>query len=206
MYHHINNSDNWFATSESSLNEQMTWLAANGYVSIAPSDLFRAMTSDTDLPGKPVMLTIDDGNHTDHVFAATLAQHGFRGTYFWPDTSPLSVKEMIELAAQGEIGAHTRSHTNLSTLSHADQKAEINDNLQRLRCITGQPVRSFAYPYGEFNDASSEVVRELGFDLAFNASGTPITIGDIDRFHVPRFEISNGISLEEFIIRVKAWR
>lgn len=206
MYHHINDSDDRFATSEAALAEQMRWLAENGYASIVASDLTRAMALEAPLPRQPVMLTIDDGNRTDHVFAATLAQHGFRGVYFWPDTSPLAEAEMVELAEQGEIGAHTRSHPDLTTLARADQRAEVDENARRLRRITGQPVATFAYPYGKFDEATPDVVDELGFDLAFDAWGEPTAIADIDRLHVPRFEIPNGISLDEFITRVEAWR
>ena len=206
MYHHINDSDDWFATSESSLAAQMDWLAANGYVSVVAGDLTAALTIDAPLPERPVMLTIDDGNRTDLVFAATLARHGYRGVYFWPDTSPLSEAEMVDLAAQGEIGAHTRTHPDLSTLARAEQRAEMDENARRLRSITGQPVGTFAYPYGRFDEASPEVVVELGFDLAFDAWGEPTAVGDIDRLHVPRFEIPNGISLDAFITRVEAWR
>jgi len=72
--------------------------------------------------------------------------------------------------------------------------------------VTGQPVVTFAYPYGKFDEVSPDVVAELGFDLAFNAWGEPTAVGDIDRLHVPRFEIPNGISLDDFIARVEAWR
>jgi len=206
MYHHISDTNDRFATSEAALGEQMAWLHANGYVTIATGDLSAAMTSGAPLPRKPVMLTIDDGNRSDHVFAATLARHGFRGVYFWPDTSPLSEPEMVELAEQGEIGAHTRTHPDLTTLARADQRADIDENARRLRDVTGQPVVTFAYPYGRFDEASSEVVAELGFDLAFDAWGEPTAVGDLDRLHVPRLEIPNGLSLDDFITRVEAWR
>lgn len=206
MYHHINETDDWFATPESVLNEQMAWLAENGYVAMLPRDLALAMSTGAALPDKPVMLTIDDGNLSDRIFAETLERYGFRGVFFWPDTSPLSEAEMIELAAHGEIGAHTSTHPYLTKLSRAEQEREITRNLHRLRAITGQPIRAFAYPYGDFNDASTEIVESLGFDLAFNAWGKPIEIDDIDRWHVPRFEIPHGITLDAFIARVEAWR
>lgn len=206
MYHHVNDSDDWFATSEAALDGQMGWLRENGYAAVAAGDLVRTMTTGAPLPERPVMLTVDDGNRTDLVFAAVLARHGFRGVYLWPDTSPLSEAEMVELAALGEIGGHTRTHPDLATLSPEEQRSEVAGNLDRLRRVTGQPVRCFAYPYGRFDDASAEIVAELGLDLAFDASGSPTAIGALDRLHVPRFEIPNGIALADFAARVEAWR
>lgn len=206
MYHRINDSDDRFSTSEAALDEQMGWLAENGYASIAVGDLVRTMTAGAPLPARPVMLTVDDGNRTDPVFAAVLARHGFRGVYFLPDTSPLSDAEMVELAALGEIGGHTRTHPDLATLSPEDQRSEIAGNLDRLRRVTGQPVRSFAYPYGRFDDASTGVVAALGLDLAFDAWGPRRALADVDRLHVPRLEIPNGIAPADFASRVEAWR
>lgn len=163
------------------------------------------MTGKVSLPEKPVMITIDDGNRTDLIFAAELAKHGFRGVYCFPDISALSEAEIIDLAAQGEICGHTRTHPDLSRLCRSDQETEILENRSRLQGITGQPIRCFSYPYGKFNDASVKVVAELGFDLAFDASGTPTAFDAIDRFHLPRFEVHNGMSLEAFAERVRAW-
>ena len=204
MYHHINDSDGRFATSEAALDEQMAWLSRQGYASVLASDLLGAMSAGAPLPEKPVMLTIDDGNRSDLIFAAVLARHGFQGVYFWPNTSPLTPDEMVSLAARGEICAHTCTHPNLEFVSKADQRPEIVENQQRLQVITGQPVRCFAYPYGRFSSASVEVLTEQGFALAFDAFGGPTAIGDLDRLHIPRREVRNGISMAAFIALVEA--
>jgi len=120
----------------------------------------------------------------------------------------LSHREVRRLAQGGlvEIGAHTVTHPVLSSISAAQQRAEIQDSKRRLEEIIDQPVLSFAYPYGERSDYTAEtvrIVRDEGFSLACSNFKGVVQPG-ADLFQLPRFVVGdwNG---EEFERRLKEW-
>jgi len=70
-----------------------------------------------------------------------------------------------------EIGGHTVRHPILSRASLADQRWEIEQNLQDIERWTGKPARAFAYPNGrhgvDYNSDTLTILRERGVDFAF---------------------------------------
>ncbi|QDU67388.1 polysaccharide deacetylase family protein [Engelhardtia mirabilis] len=77
------------------------------------------------------------------------------------------------LAAAGiELGGHTVNHVILSRLDREGARAEIDGCRASLaRELGGGGTRTFAYPFGrrwDYNDETSAVTREVGFDLAVN--------------------------------------
>ena len=92
------------------------------------------------------------------------------------DDDPRALMTPAELAALGqlpgvEIGAHTARHAILARASPARQREEIAESREAIAAWTGHPVRAFAYPNGrpgiDYSAETVEVVRDLGFDLAF---------------------------------------
>jgi peptidoglycan/xylan/chitin deacetylase (PgdA/CDA1 family) len=91
------------------------------------------------------------------------------------------------------LGAHTMSHPSLATLTIEAQRNEIEQSRSRLMDLLGHSVSTFAYPFGQRSDYSSDtisIVREAGFASACSAfSGTvqPST----DRFQLPRMHVED---------------
>jgi peptidoglycan/xylan/chitin deacetylase (PgdA/CDA1 family) len=104
------------------------------------------------------------------------------------------------------VGAHTISHPILSALPLATQQNEIIGSRDLLQAILGEPVTSFAYPYGGDGDYTSEtvdVVREAGFECAFStASG--LTSKDSEPLRLPRIWVRNW-SPDIFTDRLHGW-
>jgi peptidoglycan/xylan/chitin deacetylase (PgdA/CDA1 family) len=125
-----------------------------------------------------------------------------------PTHLPLTEDETVALAKDGlvEIGAHTVTHPVLSMLPIAEQKAEIAVSKARLQHIIGQPVASFAYPYGTLSDYKAETVKaveQLGFECACSTFPNVVTSGR-ERFQLPRFTVRdwNGDELRRHL---QAW-
>lgn len=79
------------------------------------------------------------------------------------------------LRAGHTVGGHTRSHARMSELSVAEQKAEIRDDRTRLAEMLGTSITTFAYPFGNDSDYTSDtahLVREAGYTHAFTTHGT----------------------------------
>jgi len=70
------------------------------------------------------------------------------------------------LAAGNWIGAHTRNHPRLSKIPRHLAREEITSGKKKLEDQFGQPIEHFAYPFGDYDDAVVEMVREAGFKTA----------------------------------------
>jgi len=157
-------------------------------------------------PPRTVAITFDDG-YADNLLAVdALQQRGMRATFFvvtgslgsqsgWrdPDVSPqpmLSREELRTMAEAGmEIGSHSRSHARLPDLSARETKDEVAGSRIDLEEIMGTPVKSFAYPYGQYTPKTIDAVREAGYQVAcstrpgFHRDGNPYELRRISVFN-----------------------
>ena len=87
-----------------------------------------------------------------------------------------------------EIGGHTMTHPKLDTLTEKQQLDEISTNKRQLEEIIGEPLISFAYPYGIHNQVSKEIVQELGYDFAVATDNGPLSMHQ-DLYQIRRIAI-----------------
>lgn len=64
------------------------------------------------------------------------------------------------------FGAHSVTHPALSGLTADEQRAEIEASRTACAALTGVTPAAFAYPYGDYDDTTVELVREAGFTVA----------------------------------------
>lgn len=83
-----------------------------------------------------------------------------------------------------EIGAHTHTHPRLSRLAREWQAHEIRLNRERLAALTGAEVRFMAYPFGDYNRDTVDVVQSMGFEAAFAVH--PLPVEGSAMFQLPR--------------------
>jgi len=106
-----------------------------------------------------------------------------------PDVSALYAGmtfEQLKLAGQCsllEVGAHTITHPFLDQLTREEQSMEINESRRVLSGITGKPIRYFAYPGGNYNRDTVELVKTTGYEASFAVIAQKI-------WPDPEFEIS----------------
>jgi peptidoglycan/xylan/chitin deacetylase (PgdA/CDA1 family) len=116
--------------------------------------------------------------------APLLAEEGVPATVFvvsgWlgrphrtaPWTRIMTESELAELRATGvEIGAHSVSHPDLSTLSYEAALEELTGSKKQLEAVLGEPVEVAAYPYGRANAETVRACRAAGFLAACSATG-----------------------------------
>jgi len=111
---------------------------------------------------------------------------------------PVTHAELQRLADSPliEIGGHTRTHADLSTLSRAQAATEIGDGRRDLIEMTGRDVRSFAYPYGRFGPDTIADIRDAGFACAGNSRPGRATPRN-DPLALPRLHATD-LSAEHF--------
>jgi peptidoglycan/xylan/chitin deacetylase (PgdA/CDA1 family)/glycosyltransferase involved in cell wall biosynthesis len=170
-----------------------------------------------------VMITADDG-YVDNLtrMLPLLKRYGFRAVVYvvtgedhnrWDVNDPenpdvrvnlMSASEVQQLAASGhvEIGGHTVSHQRLTKLSPSEQRTEILQNKRDLESITGQPVLSFAYPYGELNEQTKRAVAEAGYQFAVATDSGPLLM-HADPLQIRRFAIFPRTDLFAFWRKVR---
>lgn len=105
---------------------------------------------------------------------------------------PMSRDQAAALAASSviSVGAHSMEHPALSDLSPDDRRREIEDS--RLACadLTGAPPEVFAYPYGDYDDATVEAVRDAGFLTAVTTDEALVAPG-CDSLRLPRLQVGD---------------
>ena len=146
--------------------------------------LFRELDNISALPDKTVILTFDDG-YADNYEGAflPLVANNMKATWFittdcigkhshWmgapsPQTQMLTSEQLLQMEKAGmEIGSHTCSHPDLTTLSYQQQRNEMAKSKQILESIIHGKISSFAYPYGKYNTDSIEAAKDVDYQFA----------------------------------------
>jgi peptidoglycan/xylan/chitin deacetylase (PgdA/CDA1 family) len=125
-----------------------------------------------------------------------------------PEYRALNASEMVAMTSGGsiEIGAHSLTHSRLSSLPADCVAIEIARAKADLEGDLGRPVQSFAYPYGHPADVGAHAaaaVAEAGFECACSSSPGLVEAAT-DRYLLPRFHAGNWPA-DEFERRVQAW-
>ncbi|NMO16966.1 polysaccharide deacetylase family protein [Pyxidicoccus fallax] len=123
-----------------------------------------------------VSLNFDDGLASQLQAAAILEVRGMRGTFFinsgrLGQSGRLTLAQVRALQDAGhEIGGHTLTHPRLTTLSADDQRREIcNDRVALLNA--GLRVTSFAYPFGDKDSVTRQIVIDCNYNSARESGG-----------------------------------
>jgi peptidoglycan/xylan/chitin deacetylase (PgdA/CDA1 family) len=116
-----------------------------------------------------VSLDFDDGFESGYLLGLPIFQAaGFKTTQFiithsvdGPDYI-VDYQLLAEKAAGNEMAAHTQTHPHLSTLTQSQQQTEIDGSIQDMLSMWGVNSTSFAYPYGDHDLATLQIVKASG--------------------------------------------
>ena len=115
-----------------------------------------------------IYLSIDDGHPLDLKTAEILVKRNLKAIFYIPikkiGSKRISNKEIKNLSPQFEIGGHTYNHIDLTKVSLNKAWKEIYDGKRALEDILGWKIRSFAFPYGHYNDQLIKLVKKAGFE------------------------------------------
>ncbi|HEY0792724.1 MAG TPA: polysaccharide deacetylase family protein [Chthoniobacterales bacterium] len=179
-------------------------LASAGFRTVDFSQLAAPAVSLPSPRDKHVLISFDDGFvGTLQQAGVPLQQHGFSAIQFivadllgkrneWDlgkDTAmqPLMDEAQLRdwLALGHQIGAHTRTHPDLTTLSLLEAREQIVGSKKKLEDSFQIPIRHFAYPYGAYTQPLAELVAEAGFETACTTEPGVVTAG-CKPFELPR--------------------
>jgi peptidoglycan/xylan/chitin deacetylase (PgdA/CDA1 family) len=168
--------------------QQMKFLQDSGYHVITFSDLADYLEQGRELPTLPVIISFDDGWVTQYENALPfLSQYHFSATFFVVTDyighrGFISWAQLQTLLADGmKIGSHSRSHPRLTKIA---DPALLWDQIYNSKAVLESqlevPVAEFAYPYGLYNTAATEMVKAAGYRLGRGCcSGVAHTSTDV---------------------------
>nr|WP_274636858.1 polysaccharide deacetylase family protein [Microbacterium bovistercoris] len=176
--------------------QQLELALEAGYRFVPAAELARTGGGPRDLS-----ITFDDGARSVLTTAAPiLASYGIPYSLFvvsaWSEDGhrgmALSWDEICSLADQGaEIGNHSSTHPDFSTLSKDQALEEIGGASELIESRTGIRTTTFAIPLGQsanWTDDADDAARELGYDVIYAQAEETRRSGTVARTFVTRYD------------------
>lgn len=204
-YHSVSPSaNNEVIITPELLRSELQYLKNEGYTTLTLKDLSDYLLNNSPIPLKSIVITFDDGYMDNYNNAFPILKElemnatifcitsRLDGSYY---LSPDAIKEMSDYGI--DIQSHTINHPKLDSLTYDKQLAELKESKQALESITGKPVTSIAYPFGNFNDYTIRAAKSAGYSFGFTTNRGLADRTD-DSFKIDRIYISSNYNLKLF--------
>ncbi|MCL2361720.1 MAG: polysaccharide deacetylase family protein [Defluviitaleaceae bacterium] len=201
MYHLVTENSRYvgkYGIRPSELKSDLEYLRDNGYNTIVIQDLINFVEEGKPLPNKPIVLTFDDGNSSDHQYLLPLLkefdmkavssiigvttdkitrQHAENPDGRYPN---MTWGQVVELHESGAIEIQSHGFDLHGKAGAGKRRGESVDayhqrlmtDLRKLddRCNEhlGYRPNTFCYPYGIISKDSQAVLEELGYKASLS--------------------------------------
>jgi peptidoglycan/xylan/chitin deacetylase (PgdA/CDA1 family) len=198
--------------SKERFTEQMSYLSQMGYRGMTLRDAAAALAERRRL-SQAVVVTFDDGYKSFyHIAFPILCRFGLSATVFavtgkvgdasrWDLESAAELMDWSELRelhqAGVEVGSHTVNHPRLTQMPADAAKREIENSRQALEQELGAAVSSFAYPYGDWNDAVARLAEQARYRVACSTLRGNLHWPE-DLYHLKRVPVHEFTGLRRF--------
>jgi peptidoglycan/xylan/chitin deacetylase (PgdA/CDA1 family) len=181
--------------------EQMKAIKESGIPVISLNDVLEWRKGKKNIPEESIVITMDDGWEGVYTFAyPVLKEYGFPFTiylykkYVNIGGRSLSWDQIREMMKHGcEVGSHSVSHESLrgkKNRTDADQQlwllGELKDSKEFLEKNLGITCTSFAYPFGIFDDSTTELAHQVGYETLITVNNQKVTwdspLGKLGRY------------------------
>ncbi len=108
------------------------------------------------------------------------------------DTHRSMTRDEVRTASSDliEFGSHALTHPSLPQLDPAERVNQIFESIEACAELSGTRPRAFAYPYGDYDADSRQLIEEAGYLCACRADGSFVR-RDTDRFALPRIFVGD---------------
>lgn len=205
LYHHIgeNAANNRYYISPQVFEKQMQELKNWGYQTITAAYLAEVILQGGSLPGRPVVITFDDGDLDvfENAFPI-LDELGFVATMYvvsnyMDQPNYISTEQLQQLAQAGwEIGSHSSNHYDL-TLNYGLLYQELYQSRQDIETRVGVQVSTFAYPFGKVDPNVFAKTRDYGYAAGMGL-GTSVEHSLYTVYYLSRQEVQSAYDLDAF--------
>jgi peptidoglycan/xylan/chitin deacetylase (PgdA/CDA1 family) len=159
---------------------------------ISYSEMMAWKRGEKNIPEEAIVITMDDGWEGVYTYAyPVLREFGFPFTiylyknYVGGAGRSMSWEQIKEMMQHGcEVGSHSVSHASLKSppknlKTDADKQqwvlSELKDSREFLEQNLHIKCLSFAYPYGNFDDAILETGLQIGYESLVTVNGQKVT-------------------------------
>lgn len=192
MYHHVCPAgcvpaesvalEGWgYRISPEDFRRQLLWFQQRGWKYVSLERYIASLEEPRKHDMRNIAVTFDDGWVDNFQYAIpVLTDLRIPATIFvvsgeMSGVCPLrrmSEMQLRQLAdCEIEVGAHTRTHPNLPTLSDESLREELAGAREDLEQVINRPVRYLAYPGGRFDRRVVEFVKDAGYEAACSVIG-----------------------------------
>ena len=204
-YHSVSPSaDNEVIITPEILKSELQYLEDEGYTTLTLNEASDYLLNNSPIPSKSIVITFDDGymNNYDNAFPI-LKELEIKATIFCITSkldgsyylSPNAIKEMSDYGI--DIQSHTITHPKLDSLTYDEQLIELKESKKTLESITGKPVTSIAYPFGNFNEDTIKAAKVAGYSLGFTTNRGLADRND-DALKIDRIYVNSNYDLKTF--------
>lgn len=189
----------------SKFGQQLNYLKENDFFFPTFEELSQFIDKKIELPKKSVILTIDDGDESFFRLAVPIIEK-----YQVPVTSFVITSECDsnKIKEYQSDYVHFESHSN--NLHQAGKNGKgllVNLNYEKAHEDIEKSVEilnskeAFCYPFGHYNSTSKQVLKDIGYKVAFTTNGGKVKSG-MNHLELPRVRILKDDSLSSFITKV----
>ena len=229
-YHNIATSEekqnfpdeaDWTITVDN-FKEQLEYLKNNNYKTLTMDEFYKWKKHEIELPYKSVLITFDDGFLSNYEYAFKLLKdYNMNATVFvvgsFIDNSDASnwtgnIKTYMSKDILNNVKAE---YPNIEIFSHSynlhfqgainqDKDVLLNDLDKFDSFYSGSDV--FCYPFGQYNSTIESCLADHGYKMAFrygpNKKDYKKASQDGNFFEIPRLNVSHGMSVFKFALRL----
>lgn len=163
-------------TSIKELEKEFLYFKDNGYVVVALEQIIQKLKNKETIPNNWVALTIDDSYKSFYENGLPLFKK-----YNYPFSLAIYVKatqkgyndfmsweQIKEASKYGSISLHSYGHHHMTQLSQDAIKKDTEKAIELFEENLGFKPSIYVYPYGEYDNSVSKVIKSFGFDAILN--------------------------------------
>ncbi len=197
---------------------QMWILKVLGYKALSLKELKPYLIGEKS--GKVVGLTFDDGYKNNLTNALPiLKKYNFSATCFivtdhigssnlWDRKKGIIQMPLMNiddiniwLDSGMDIGSHTQTHPDLTSLSQKELMLEVSECKAYLEKQFKTKIEFFCYPFGIYNESICEIVKESGYFSALTMIRGRVNLKS-DKFRLPRIPINHHTLPHLFLTKI----
>jgi peptidoglycan/xylan/chitin deacetylase (PgdA/CDA1 family) len=177
IYHRFDDDRHASAnTSLQELKKEFQYFKDNGYEVVPLEKIIQKVQNNQEVPNHWVALTIDDAYKSFYTNALPIFKefnYPFSLYVYVEATNKnysdfMNWDEIKEASKYGTIGLHSYAHPHLTKLSANEVYEDTQKAMNIFEEKMGFKPKTYAYPYGEYNEPVKEEIKKFDFDAILN--------------------------------------
>ncbi len=211
----------WTITTDN-FKEQLDYLKNNNYKTLTMDEFYNWKMGNLDLPYKSVLITFDDGFLSNYEYAFNLlkdynmnATVFVVGSFIDASTSATWDGNIKTYMTKDILNNLKNEFPNIEIYSHSynlhfqgainQDRDTLIDDIKSFDNFYGD-TDIFCYPFGQYNDNIESALKDCGYKMAFKYGPNSVDYKKAcrsdDIFEVPRLNVSHGMSVFRFGLRL----